>query len=148
MSRVRCLQLAVKLIGFFLVAFLAQGDVPDVEREALIALYDSTGGDFWFNNSNWLGPPGSENTWFGVTTDGNNTTVTRISISRNNLVGLLPAQLGHLSNLEILTLDSNKLSGSIPAELFVEKSRIRFIGNIPVFDTFDKLYRPIPSKTF
>ena len=44
----------------------AVGLIPDVEREALIALYNSTNGDNWTHNDNWLGPPGTEGSWFGL----------------------------------------------------------------------------------
>jgi hypothetical protein len=117
MSELRYFQLVAVVLGVLLVAHLAQADIPAAEREALIALYDSTGGASWTNKNNWLGPPGSENTWHGVTTDAGNTTVTKISLSRNNLVGMLPDQLAQLSNLEFLTLDGNQLSGSMPSEL-------------------------------
>ena len=43
---------------------------PETDREALIALYNATGGPNWSGNYNWLSDvPISE--WEGVTTDGN-----------------------------------------------------------------------------
>jgi hypothetical protein len=34
--------------------------IPDQERQALIALYNSTNGASWTNSENWLGAPGTE----------------------------------------------------------------------------------------
>ena len=86
--------------------------IPDVEYDALVALYNSTGGAGWQNNSNWLtAAPG----WYGVTVSGGR--VTRLSLSSNQLAGQLPAQLGSLSRLTELNLGSNQLTGSIPATL-------------------------------
>ncbi|XP_031273169.1 MDIS1-interacting receptor like kinase 2-like [Pistacia vera] len=40
-----------------------------------------------------------------------------IDLSRNELFGFIPAQIGHLTNLNTLYLSVNKLSGSIPKEI-------------------------------
>jgi hypothetical protein len=68
---------------------LLDGAVPQEERDALIALYYSTNGDHWNTNSNWLGAPGSESTWFGVTVETINSEdhVTKISLINNKLSG-------------------------------------------------------------
>ncbi|MEW6365781.1 MAG: fibronectin type III domain-containing protein [Acidobacteriota bacterium] len=99
--------------------------IPPEERAALIALYNSTNGDGWNNNTGWRTPPladdgfalpGTENTWAFVYTDGN-WTVTYVFLAHNNLCGTIPAELGQLINLKELQLDSNHLSGNIPAAL-------------------------------
>ena len=50
--------------------------IPAIERAALIALYTSTDGDQWTDNSGWKEPPlaadgfalpGTEGTWYGIT---------------------------------------------------------------------------------
>jgi Leucine-rich repeat (LRR) protein len=83
----------------------------------LIDLYNSTNGASWTTKTNWLGAAGTENTWFGVTTDTGNTTVRQLILHNNNLVGTLPSSLGQLSNVYDLELYSNQLTGSIPTEL-------------------------------
>ena len=87
--------------------------------DALIALYNATDGDSWENNSNWLSdePIG---TWHGVTanTDGR---VENIALKDNGLAGVLPKELGNLTELRQLFLRGNRLTGSIPADL----------GNLP-----------------
>jgi PKD repeat protein len=82
-----------------------------------MALYNATNGPNWTNNAGWGGPLGTENTWYGVTTDAGNTTVLRINLQRNNLAGILPTELGNLTNLQTLLLNGNQLTGPIPSSL-------------------------------
>ena len=57
------------IVGAVVLLVLAGGMVWDVhaaiptsERDALIALYNSTDGDNWNDNTNWLGAPGTDGT--------------------------------------------------------------------------------------
>ncbi|ETR65437.1 MAG: hypothetical protein OMM_14253, partial [Candidatus Magnetoglobus multicellularis str. Araruama] len=43
--------------------------ISGAERRALIDLYNSTGGDNWSTNENWLGERGTECSWYGVSCD-------------------------------------------------------------------------------
>ena len=71
---------------------------PETEREALVALYNATGGPNWEGNNNWLSDvPISE--WEGVTTDDNGR-VTQLNLSWNQLSGEIPPQLGNLAKLD------------------------------------------------
>ena len=88
---------------------------PELDREALVVLYNATNGDNWENNGNWLSdsPIGE---WRGVTAnDGGR--VIELQLNANKLSGEIPAELGSLSNLELLDLGWNQLSGEIPTEL-------------------------------
>ena len=116
----------VCLILSFISPTLLEGAISSQERAALIALYNSTTGAGWTNNTNWKGinpdadgfsQIGTENTWYGVTCDGGNTTVQRLAYYNNNLVGTIPTELGNLSSLQELWLYSNQLTGSIPTKL-------------------------------
>ncbi len=98
--------------------------IPDIERSALIALYDSTDGDNWTNNSGWKNPPldadgfampGEETNWYGVTVAGEH--VIQLWLGDNSLSGPIPPDLGDLSNLQGLYLFTNSLTGPIPPEL-------------------------------
>jgi Leucine-rich repeat (LRR) protein len=89
--------------------------IPAIERAALIAFYSSTDGDNWSDNSGWNGALGTECSWYGVTCTGDS--VTELSLITNQLTGSIPAELGNLTNLQYLNLRTNRLTGSIPAEL-------------------------------
>jgi len=93
----------------------ADAQIPTVEREALIALYNSTDGANWSNNTNWLGAADTECTWYGVSCAGGH--VKWLILLTNQLSGSIPPQLEDLSSLERLYLNSNQLSGGIPPEL-------------------------------
>ena len=112
------LMLAVLAFGvpFSAQVVLAQAaDSVEADRAALVALYNATDGDNWTNNTNWLSDEPIDE-WLGVKTDDDGR-VTYLTLSRNNLVGPLPAELGSLSNLTWLTLQDNPLTGTIPPEL-------------------------------
>ena len=95
------------------------------DREALIALYNSTDGPNWRVSTNWLSdrPLGE---WFGVSTDAaGRVTQLRLAIldsntrqlTTNGLSGSIPPELGNLSNLQRLDIIGAELTGSIPSEL-------------------------------
>ena len=106
------------------------------DREILTALYHATGGPNWKSNHNWLtDKPLGE--WHGVRTDGTGRVV-RLVLGNNNLRGTLPPELGHLSELEYLTMNLNELHGPIPPELGaltalrdLRLQRNRFTGRVP-----------------
>jgi Leucine-rich repeat (LRR) protein len=120
-----------KRIRFFIFAFtlfqflgFIHGAIPTSERAALIALYNSTNGDNWINNSGWKTPPlhtdgfampGTEGSWYGVTVTTDQ--VIGLNLDNNMMGGSIPPQLGNLSRLSSLVLHSNQISGSIPPEL-------------------------------
>ena len=85
------------------------------DRAALVALYNATGGADWTINTNWLtNEPLSE--WHRVETDADGR-VTALRLVLNGLSGAIPAELGNLANLQILSFSRNTLSGEIPPEL-------------------------------
>ena len=79
---------------------------------ALMALYNSAGGDDWSENTSW-GTAAPLITWGQVNTDSNGR-VTGLELGNNNLVGTLPDELGDLTALTTLYLWGNGLSGPIP----------------------------------
>ncbi len=107
------------------VATGAQAAIPAAERAALVALYESTGGDAWLERDGWLGEAGSECSWHGVLCDPGRTHVLALNLVSNNLVGTLPEEIGDLGRLQTLALGrelggatGNQLQGEIPAGLW------------------------------
>jgi len=95
-------------------------DVPTLECQALVALYNSTGGDNWTNKSGWALTK-TPCDWSGVTCGNvesdSKRHVTTLYLYNNQLSGEIPAALGNLAHLQTLQLGYNKLSGNIPAAL-------------------------------
>ena len=87
----------------------------EADRAALTALYNSTNGDNWTDNTNWL-TAGPLSEWYGVTTDEYDR-VTRLSLEGNELTGTITPKLANLANLELLEMEGNELTGDIPSEL-------------------------------
>ena len=81
----------------------------DLERDALVALYNSTNGDGWLSNYGWLDPAVHYCNWFGVTCDDENR-VTILFLSSNNLSRFIPSELGNLRNLNALYQGWNQLA--------------------------------------
>ena len=86
----------------------------EADRKSLVTLYNSTNGDNWGNNYNWLSdrPIGE---WWGVTTDDSGRVI-ELVLDFNLLSGMIPAELGSLANLERLELHWNRLTGEIPVQ--------------------------------
>jgi len=136
------------LVCFLLVSsssvFAATGIViSDAERGSLEALYNSTDGANWVNNTSWMTAT-NECNWYGITCNLAGNSVTAISLNWNGLNGTLPAEIGNLSNLGTLQVECNPytwtdyLTGSIPTEIgnltnltYLDLSYNQFSGSIP-----------------
>ena len=117
------------------------------DRDILMAFYEATGGDNWTRNDNW-GSDRPLSEWYGVTTEMITPAtkagepverVTELIFYDNNLIGELPAVIGQLDALEVLSIGGDELlTGEIPVEwsnlanlkgLWLEG---QFTGEIPV----------------
>jgi len=95
--------------------FFSLAQVPLAEREALVALYNSTNGINWYVDTNWnTDEPIS--TWNNVTVENisGQDHVTEIKLRFNNLLGSIPNELVNLTHLIKLELSANSLYGNIP----------------------------------
>ena len=85
------------------------------DRDVLTILFEATDGQNWQSNRNWLSDRPLRN-WYGVRVDVQGR-VRELNLKRNRLSGVIPPELGNLTNLERLYLPVNDLSGAIPPEL-------------------------------
>ena len=92
-----------------------QTEIPETECDALVAVYNSTDGANWSDNTGWL-QTDTPCSWYGITC-ANGTNVTDIDSFDNNLTGYIPAEIGNLSSLVGLNMRFNQLSGNIPATI-------------------------------
>lgn len=101
-------------------------DPADLQRRALIAIYEALDGPRWKRQTNWNSAE-DINTWEGVTTDGAGR-VTALHLNNNNLSGTLPRALGELDALTVLDLGSNPgLTTPIPETLFTAWTHLRVL---------------------
>ena len=116
----------------------AEVGTVDGDREALVALHRSAGGDNWKFSQTWLTDAPLDK-WRGVTTDeagrvtelimfdeltgtvppeiGNLTNLVKLQLGISALTGELPGEIGNLSKLEILDIGPNFMTGPIPPEI-------------------------------
>lgn len=90
--------------------------IETVEKNILIAFYESTNGNSW--NQQWdLNAPVSE--WYGVTTEtiDGHLRVTELRLWENNLTGEFPAELGDLSECRMIHVGGNQISGELPGSM-------------------------------
>jgi hypothetical protein len=104
-----------------------QSQIPAIECQALVTLYNKTGGFSWRNH---IPPPddpvepwlvGSEPcAWFGVECEEGIATpmvVTELRLSWNGLNGMIPPEIGDFEHLRVLDWRGNALTGPLPPEV-------------------------------
>ena len=74
-------------------------EIPKVECEALVALYNSTNGESWTIHTGWL-DTNTPASWYGITVA--NGQVVQLELFSNNLSGPIPIEIGNLSSLQLL----------------------------------------------
>lgn len=111
-------------------------ELPQSECEALVAIFNNTGGVHWFEKGGWLSTT-TPCTWHGITCkDGH---INEVDLGSNSLTGTIPVALAKLPNLQSLSFEQNQLNGEISADLFLQLPRLtyldlfknQFTGSIP-----------------
>jgi Leucine-rich repeat (LRR) protein len=130
--------------------------VPPIQREALIALYNATDGDYWNNYfpEEWKWKQDGAFTedisnWYGITLDADQNVVeicleTTCGIGdgwgHSSMNNTIPPEIGNLTNLVWLSIPENGLTGSIPPE-------IKNLSRLSTLDlTSNQLSGPIPPE--
>ena len=152
-------------------SFVDRADILRIEIEpsnavmrsdslALVALYNATDGPNWYLQRGWLESPVRD--WSDITVTGDR--VTAIDLWGNDLAGVIPPEIGTLSELRILRLYKNDLLGPIPTWIgaltnleVLSLSSNDFTGSIPswigdlihleeLYLSYNNLSGPIPSE--
>ena len=91
--------------------------INEIERDALIALYNALDGDNWKNNENWCSEK-PLNEWFGIITDEKGCVIELNVPFDNNAKGEIPQAIAQLGNLKRLYLSGMDISGVLPRDIF------------------------------
>ena len=145
--KIKLFIVALLLLNFILYISQLSAQVLQQDSLALIALYDSTNGDNWANNSGWKSGPVS--TWHGVGLTGDR--VTSIGLNNNSLSGKVPTEIGNLPALSKLSIGHNAIGDTLPRQLGdltnlvnLDLSSNSFTGNLPPelgnLENLEKLY--------
>ena len=90
---------------------IGPGDVPIAEADALVWLYQNSGGASWTNDTNWLVYP-TVGDWQGITVAGGH--VTAVNLGNNNLTGNIGEwQIQDLPALIALDISQDAVAGNI-----------------------------------
>ncbi|OEL36513.1 putative inactive receptor kinase [Dichanthelium oligosanthes] len=118
------------------LASRAVGEPPASERSALLAFLTATPHErrLGWNTST----PACD--WVGVTCDNANSTVVKVRLPGVGIVGAIPpGTLGRLTNLQVLSLRSNRVFGTIPDDV------LRLPNLKALFLQQNELSGPIPT---
>lgn len=120
----------------------------ELERSALVDLYNSTNGKNWRKKSNWC-TSASVSSWQGVTTDEEGYVV-GIDLFGNNLIGTIPSSLHVLmDNCKYLRIGGNKLIGAVPQSVLTHHMWQYLWGDILAMNnlTYNKADIQFPQFT-
>ena len=142
-------RIAALVLVFLSLALPAWAAIPAQERVGLEAIYNSLDGPTWSRKENWMGAAGTECTWANVTCDAGGATVVELDISWRNAKGVLPAQIGNLTNLEVFRANGSTLSGPLPAQIG-NLTKLRILELTGYYDNIgsngNEISGPIPPQ--
>ena len=94
-------------------------EIPKAECKALVALYSSLGGETYWppsSGAGWL-KTNAPCYWDQAAVQCENGHVVSIRLAEKGLMGMIPPEIGNLTNLQTLDLNSNRIGGNIPPEI-------------------------------
>uniref|UniRef100_A0A0E0C4I4 Protein kinase domain-containing protein n=1 Tax=Oryza meridionalis TaxID=40149 RepID=A0A0E0C4I4_9ORYZ len=113
--------------ALLLLLVVVAAEPPPSERSALLAFLAATPHERrlgWNSSTSACG-------WVGVTCDAGNATVVQVRLPGVGLIGAIPpGTLGRLTNLQVLSLRSNRILGGIPDDVLqLPQLRLLFLQN-------------------
>lgn len=112
-----------------------------LDRYGLVTFYLNTKGPGWVRSDHWLSKE-SECSWYGIKCNGSvpglSSRVTSVDLSFNKVSGIIPAELGYLSELQELDLNGNELQGVVPQLIFVNLKKLQKL-NLHMNDLFGQI---------
>jgi hypothetical protein len=108
------IMIGLVMLLLMLMQGMAKAQILDTQRQALIDLYNNTGGDTWVNSNGWIGDPGTECDWYGVTCNETEDYVIWLTLETNDLEGAIPSSISDLTELSDLDLSGNFITEPIP----------------------------------
>lgn len=124
-------QLLIAIILFTGILVKVTRSISTGEYQALQDIFKSTGGSGWYwppHRSQWkfdIFQDPCAARWYGINC-GSKSQIIEISLPYANLIGTLPTSVSLLTALQILNVEHNHLSGTIPIELF-EMSTLKYL---------------------
>jgi len=116
-----------------------------LDRYALINLYMNTKGPGWSRSDNWLSKEDICD-WYGIKCTrpllSTKLRVTSIDLGFNKVTGIIPAEIGYLTEVTDLDLNGNSLQGVLPTLMFRKMSKLQKL-NLHMNDMFGAIPREI-----
>uniref|UniRef100_K4A741 Protein kinase domain-containing protein n=1 Tax=Setaria italica TaxID=4555 RepID=K4A741_SETIT len=133
-----CLHLLLLLLLPFAMADIAS------EKQALLAFASAV---YHGNKLNW-GPNIPLCSWHGVTCSPDRSRIWALRVPGAGLIGTIPANtLGRLASLQVLSLRSNRLSGSLPSDVASLPSlQATFLQHNELLNTLDLSYNSFTGQ--
>ncbi|CAB9499824.1 Inherit from bctoNOG: RHS repeat-associated core domain-containing protein [Seminavis robusta] len=107
-----------------------------LQRFIMAFMYFATEGSQWPSQSNWLSHEESVCSWQGLGCTGDGA-ILKMNLAENSLTGPMISELGLLPKLQVISLQSNAISGSIdfvtslPDLNLINLSNNRLVGPVP-----------------
>jgi Leucine-rich repeat (LRR) protein len=117
-----------------------------LERYALVTFYSNTKGPGWSRSDLWLSKD-SECDWYGITCSKTSLfsftpRVTSVDLSFNKVTGIIPPEIGYLTELVELDLNGNSLQGVLPSFMFKSLKKLKRL-NLHMNDLFGAIPKEI-----